>query len=378
MAKGIDQFGVDLYGHLPAAENVFFSPASISTAFGMAYVGARGNTADQIARVMHFDGPPDKVGAEAGELLKSWNGGDEQRTYELAVANAMWGQRTFPFSPEFGLMVNKDYGAALHLLDFGQPEPARLEINRWVEEQTKGKITNLIPQGGVTPATRLVLTNAVYFKSAWDQPFNKGGTKSGPFKLGGGKTADVSMMHQMGHFHLLKADGMSAIEMPYGHGQLSMIVVLPDEVDGLGAIEKSLTSDNLNSWISRLQAQRAEGLMVSFPKFKMTRELTLGQILGSMGMTQVFGGGADFSGMVAPDSHERIVLSEAFHKAYVDVNEEGTEAAAATGLVMRATAMQMMNGSFTADHPFMFVIRDNQSSAILFMGRVANPASESK
>jgi serpin B len=220
------------------------------------------------------------------------------------------------------------------------------------------------------------LTNAVYFKSAWDQPFRKGGTKAWPFKLGGGKTADVPMMHQMGHFHLLKADGMSAVEMPYGHGQLSMIVVLPDEVDGLGAIEKSLTAEKLNSWISRLQGQRAEGVMVSFPKFKMTRELTLGQILGSMGMTQVFGDGADFSGMVATDSHERIILSEAFHKAYVDVNEEGTEAAAATGLVMRATAMHAVTGTFNADHPFMFVIRDNLSSTILFMGRVVNPQTK--
>ncbi|HEY8746592.1 MAG TPA: serpin family protein [Tepidisphaeraceae bacterium] len=373
MAKGIDQFGVDLYQRLPAGENLFFSPASISTAFGMAYAGARGQTADEIARVMRFDAPPAKLGTEAGKLLRDWNDGDDKRGYELAVANAMWGQKGYPYARAFGAEMARDYGAGLHLLDFGQPEPARMEINKWVEDQTKGKITNLIPQGGVTPATRLVLTNAVYFKSAWDQPFNKGGTRPEPFKLGGEKTADVPTMHQMGHFHLLKSDGMSALEMPYGHGALSMIVLLPDEVEGLAAMEKNLTYEKLEDWIGKLQSQPPGGVVVSFPKFKMTRELALGQTLAAMGMKQSFTGSADFSGMVSTGSHERVTLSEAYHKAYVDVNEEGTEAAAATGLVMRATAMSAVQGTFNADHPFMIVIRENMSGVVLFMGRVVNP-----
>ena len=373
IARSIDSFGIDLYRRLPANENLFFSPASISTAFAMAYAGAKGETASEIARVMHFDVPADKLGTDSASLIQLLNGKGDKRGYELAMANAMWGQKSFPFSPDYQAMLSKDFEAALRTLNFAQPEPARQEINRWVSDQTRGKIEDLIPQGGVTAATRLVLTNAVYFKAQWQHQFKSESTKPGPFKIGGSKVEPVPMMHQSDQFHFVKGDGMSAIELPYAGGTLSMLVFLPDNPTGLADVEKKLDYATLNQWITHLQSQRPTEVIVSFPKFKMTRELELGKTLAAMGMSLPFSSDADFSGMTT--GGQRILISEAFHKAFVDVNEEGTEAAAATGLVMRATAMQAAPPVFNADHPFLFVIRENQSGTILFIGRVMDPRS---
>jgi serpin B len=180
----------------------------------MAYAGTRGQTAEQIAKVMHFDVPADKLGAESASLIGLFNGKGEDRGYQLAMANAMWGQRAFPFAPQFGALLSHDFGASLRTLDFAQPEPARLEINRWASDQTRGKIEDLIPQGGVTPATRLVLTNAVYFKAQWDHPFKSEATRPAPFKVPGAAARDVPMMHTVEKFHFVKGNGLSAVEMP--------------------------------------------------------------------------------------------------------------------------------------------------------------------
>jgi len=338
----------------------------------MAYAGGRGQTAQEMAKVMHFGVPANKLGAQSAGLIGLLNGQGDHRDYELAMANAMWGQKGFPFSAEYQGMLARDFKAELRTLDFRQSEPARQEINRWVSDQTRGKIEDLIPSGGINPATRLVLTNAVYFKAKWDHQFKAEATKPGSFKVGGGDAQDVPMMHLTASFHFMKADGMSALEMPYAGGALSMIAFLPDEAKGLGEIEKKMDGETLSRWIKQLQSQRPAEVVVSFPKFKMTRELELGKTLGAMGMKLPFSGAADFSGMVSSGS-DRILISEAFHKAFVDVNEEGTEAAAATGLVMRATAMLAQPPVFNADHPFMFLIRENQSGTILFMGRVVDP-----
>ena len=373
IAKSIDGFGIDLYRKLPQSENLFFSPASISTAFAMAYAGARGPTAEQIATVMHFKMPADKLGGDSAALIQLLNGKGDKRGYELAMANAMWGQKGFPFSPEYQGVLSKDFQAELRALDFRQPEPARRQINRWVLDQTRGKIEDLIPQGGVTPATRLVLTNAVYFKAQWDHPFKLEATKPAPFLIGGKTSQEVPMMHLSEHFHFVKGNGMSALEMPYAGGALSMMVFLPDDPAGLPAVEKQMDSATLETWIKNLQSQRPNQVIVSFPKFKMTRELELGKTLAALGMTLPFSGDADFSGMAS--GGEKILISEAYHKAFVDVNEEGTEAAAATGLTMRATAMPVAPAVFNADHPFLFVIRENQSGTVLFVGRVVDPRS---
>jgi serpin B len=372
MAKGTNAFGVDLYHQVAQGSgNLFFSPASISTAFGMAYAGAKGQTAQEMAKVFRFDPSPRKVGEETASLLKQWNAPGADRGYQLAVANALWGQQGYPFLPGFTTQLQSDWGADLHTVDFKQTEAARETINQWVEKQTQNKIKDLIPSGGIDASIRLVLTNAVYFKAAWDEQFQLRATQPGEFKLAEGKSVDVPMMHQMARFGYLKTDDFSALQMNYAKGELSMIVFLPKKPNGLGEFEKSLTDENLKAWIDHLRQGRSTEVRVSFPKFKMTEELQLSRELSRMGMPRAFSSGADFSGMNG--GAEPLNLSEAFHKAYVDVNEEGTEAAAATAIGVRATAMPMLEATFTADHPFFFVIRDNESGTILFVGRVVDP-----
>jgi serpin B len=374
MASGTNTFGVDLYRKLAERPgNLFFSPASISTAFGMAYAGAKGQTAQETAKVFRFDPSPRQVGAQTARLLKQWNAPGEDRGYQLAVANALWGQQGYPFLPAFTTQLQTDWGADLHTVNFKQTEAARETINQWVEKQTQDKIKDLIPSGGIDASVRMVLTNAVYFKAAWDEQFQPRATQPAAFNLADGKTVQVPMMHQMAIFAYLKGDGFAALGMNYARGKLSMIVFLPDKADGLGEFEKSLSDQKLAGWIDGLRKGRSTEVRVSFPKFKMTEELQLSRELSKMGMSHAFGPGADFSAMNG--GGEPLSLGEAFHKAYVDLNEEGTEAAAATAIGIRATAMPALGATFTADHPFFFVIRDNESGTILFIGRVVNPIS---
>lgn len=372
MASGISTFGTDLYRQLAGREgNLFFSPASVSSAFGMAYAGARGKTAQQMAAVFHFDPSPQNVGAQTAKLLNAWNAPGEDRGFQLAVANALWGQQGYPFLPAFVDLLHQNWGADLHTVDFQQSEAARQTINQWVEKQTQEKIKDLIPSGGIDGSMRMVLTNAVYFKAAWDEQFSPRATQPGAFKLAEGKEIQVPMMHQMARFGYLKGDDFAALQMNYARGKLSMIVLLPDRIDGLAQFEQTLSETKLSGWIDALGKGHSSEVQVSFPKFKMTEELQLSRELAKMGMDLAFSSGADFSGMNG--GAERLQLGEAFHKAFVDVNEEGTEAAAATAIGIRATAMPVVQATFTADHPFVFVIRDNESGAILFMGRLANP-----
>jgi serpin B len=372
MAVGTNAFALDLYRRLSAGSgNLFFSPASISTAFGMAYAGARGQTAEQVAHVFHFDPSPQKVGQETASLLKEWNG-DADRGYQLSVANALWGQESYPFLPTFTAQLQADWQAELRAVDFRQTEAARQTINQWVQKETQDKIKDLIPSGGIDASVRLVLTNAVYFKAAWDEQFPPTGTHNGPFRLADGKSVEVPMMHQMARFGYLKGDGFAALQMNYARGKLSMVVFLPDRPDGLAGFESSLNDQKLSDWIGRLRSGRSSEVRVGFPKFRMTQDLQLSRELVKMGMLLAFAPGADFSGMNG--GKEPLNLGEAFHKAYVDVDEKGTEAAAATAIGIRATAIPVQEESFTADHPFFFVIRDNQSGLILFAGRVTNPS----
>ena len=371
LADSINPFAVELYGQLRQNEgNLFFSPASIATAFAMAYDGARGQTAAQIAKVFHFDESAQRVNAAFGKLLADWTRGAAGKEYQLAVANAMWGQQGYPFSAAFNQSLQLSYGAGLRVVDFRQSEAARREINQWVEQQTNRKIQDLIPQGGVGPDTRLVLANAIYFKADWDRQFAESATRPQDFKLPGGQVIQAPTMHQSGSFRFTSGDELSALEMTYAHNAFSMIVLLPDQADGLPALEQSLSADKLGRWLSAVDAARPREVRVSFPKFKLTREVDLTKVLPGMGMPLAFSSQADYSGM--NDGKESLTIGGAFHKAFVDVNEEGTEAAAATAIGIRATAM-IRSESFTADHPFLFIIRDNRSGSILFMGRVANP-----
>jgi serpin B len=381
-------FFADLYAKVAdgQAGNLFFSPTSIDTALAMTYAGAKGQTATQMATALHYPGTTEEVNAAFAMLLKTLNNPPEVATwddkgqpikkpaYQLVVANALWGQQGYPFQPAFTDLVQKSYGAGLNSVDYRQAERARTTINDWVAKQTKDKIKDLIGPGVLTPATRLVLTNAIYFKSNWADRFQKEATEDGPFKLSADKSVDVPMMHQTHAFGYLEKDDLQLLELPYTQGELSMVILLPKKIEGVAGLEKSLTAENLRAWFKDAKSESVE---VTLPKFTFSGELGLASTLQAMGMKDAFDPGkADFSGMT---SAERFVISAVIHKAFVAVDEEGTEAAAATAVVMKSLAMRSWPQEpkiFKADHPFVFLIRHNATGEILFAGRLANPKGE--
>lgn len=367
-------FTFDLYAKLAEGDrNLFFSPYSIESALAMTYGGARGKTADQMAKVLRFDVEAAKLHPAFGALAEKLNTSGQvgkERVFDLVVANALWGQKGYPFQQPFQELVKANYGAGLNDVDFVQAtEEARKTINQWVEKQTKDKIKDLLAPGVLTPDTRLVLTNAIYFKSKWEKQFRKEQTKDLPFHLSAEKSVDVPMMNQTQTTGFAEVDGCQVVEMPYSSRRLSMLVVLPTKVDGLAEVEKAITPEKLAQWQA---AFRRAAVDLSLPKFHIEAQFSLAPVLGGMGMPDAFSGAADFSGIA---TLEKLSISAVIHKAYVDVDEQGTEAAAATAVIMgRTAAMQPPEKvTFKADHPFLFVIRHNESGAILFIGRVANP-----
>jgi len=367
-AEANTAFAIDLYAQLKKQEgNLFFSPYSISTALAMTYAGARGNTAAQMAEVLHFKLEPEVLHRAFGQLVADLNEQGKKGAYELAVANALWGQKGYGFLKEFLDLTRENYGAGLNEVDFaGATEAVRQRINKWAEDETRGKIKDLIPKGVLTIATRLVLTNAIYFKGNWASQFKKEATRDAPFTLLDGEKVDVPMMDQREDFGYMERETFQALELPYVGEELSMVVLLPREVDGLTALEALLTAENLSEWLPALRKRKVQ---VYLPKFKMTSAFESSKALKSMGMTDAFSLAlADFSGMNG--GTEPLSISKVIHKAFVDVNEEGTEAAAATAVVVHGG---MGAPTFRADRPFLFLIRDNKSGSILFMGRVVNP-----
>jgi serpin B len=292
--------------------------------------------------------------------------------YQLVVANALWGQKGYAFKPDFTKLLEKSYGAGLNDVDFAQSKEAAKTINDWVAKQTKDKIKDLIPEAAITDLTRLVLTNAVYFKSNWDNKFTKAATKDAPFKLSTDKSLDVPMMHQRSHFGYVENDDLQVLELPYTQNELSMLVVLPRKDNGLADVEKTLTADIIEKW---LKDKKHELVDVTMPKFTFSSEFGLAGTLKAMGMTDAFDAGkADFSGMT---DKEKLCISAVIHKAFVAVDEDGTEAAAATAVMMTGSAMRVEQPkTFLADHPFVFIIRHNATGEILFMGRLANPKAD--
>ena len=374
---GNAKFAFDLYGKLrrdPNATeprgkpngNLFFSPYSLSTALSMTYAGARGNTEKQMATTLHFTLPNQRLHPAFGFLQKQLIQEEKSRGYQLFLANALWGQKGEPILKEF-LDLNKDYyDAGLTLLDFvNETEKSRQIINQWVEEKTKEKIKELIPQGGVDPATVLVLTNAIYFKGVWMIKFEKKDTELADFAISAEKKVQVDMMHLKEDFKYYEDEKMQVLELPYKSDELSMLVLLPQEIAGIKKVEDTLTVENLNVLLSKMQAEKVD---VYLPKFKIVwGTFSLNEALIALGMRDAFGN-ADFSGI---NGRGGIWISDVFHKAFIEVNEEGTEAAAATAVVMRKAELSVV---FHADHPFIFIIKDNRTGSILFMGRVMNPA----
>lgn len=376
IVDGNNAFAVDLYGQLRKQNgNLFFSPESISTALAMTYAGARGNTASEMAKTLHFILPPDRLHPAMGALLNDLNASHDG--YQLRVADALWAQQGNSFLDDFLQLMKNDYGAGFNQVDFKDAtEAARLTINKWIEEKTDDKIMNMLQPGVLSPQTRLVLTNAIYFKGTWQTQFDKAQTKDEDFHLSRANAIKAFLMHREGSFRYFNGGTFQVLELPYKSEELSMIIFLPNEVTGLTTLEQSLTASNTRLWLGELAA--VPKVILTMPKFKMTQQFGLNGVLSAMGMPQAFEkDSADFSGM---DGKRDFVMSAVIHKAYIDVSEEGTEAAAATAVVIsRAMAvrpMRLQPPVFRADHPFLFLIRDNRSGCILFIGRVTNPTNE--
>lgn len=368
-SAGMNAFAVELYAKLRSRKgNIVFSPTSIAMAFAMLQPGARGRTAEEIAQVMHFDLPPDKLCEAYASLLGEWN--REGKEYELAVANRLFGHRTVKYEQEFLDRAAGGFGAPLEKVNFSNPEPVRNRINSWVAETTHDKIKNILPPGAFTEKTILALVNALYFKGQWVNRFDKENTWSENFIVNGVTKKPVKMMRQKGAFYYahVESDGVQTLEMPYKGNDLSMVVVLPLDEKGLPKVEKSLTADKFDKW---LRQSSRRNVKVKLPCFRIeSPTIQLKPLLTSMGLKTAFKlGAADFTG-IAPSPP--LFVDDAIHKAFVEVDEEGTEGAAASTVIYKASR-QPPPRRFFATHPFLFLIRDTRTGAILFFGRVTNP-----
>lgn len=364
-----NEFAFDLYGQLRQKEgNLFFSPASVSTALAMTYAGATGETKEQMARVLHLDAGDEQVHAGFGELAQILN--SDGHRYQLRMANRLWGLEGYPFRREFLTLTRQRYAADLAQINFNRPDKASQTINAWIGKQTEGKIDQLVSPDMIEPLTRLVLTNAIYFKAAWQNEFWKHATENSPFHVSAVEEVKTPMMRQVEHFSYAETDDVQVLELPYVGGDLSMVVLLPKQSDGLADLEQTITAQRLDQWVAEGKFRRVE---LYLPRFKITAQLPLTEGLEALGMTLAFSKNeADLSGMT---SAHRLWISSVVHAAFVDVDEEGTEAAAATMGMAAAAAPSQEDDPvvFRADHPFMFLIRDSRTGAVLFLGRLGNP-----
>lgn len=367
-----NELALDLYGELRQKPgNLVFSPYSISTALAMAYGGARGSTGAQMARSLHFSVAPEELHRAFAALQAQVNAAQTRGNVRLLVANALWPQERYAFLEDYLSLVRECYGADVSPLDYQRAaEAARDTINSWVESRTEDKIKELIAPGVLGELTHLVLVNAIYFKGDWSVQFDPALTSDGSFWLSPQEEVEVPMMCQVEEFGYAERRGLQVLELPYVGGELSMIVLLPERVDGLASLEESLTATNLSEWTERLEQTDVE---VFLPRFVLRHGCELSDTLAALGMTDAFDGRvADFSGM---DGREHwLFLSAVIHQAFIDVKEEGTEAAAATAVVMDALGLPVEPPkTFRADHPFVFVIREDSTGSILFLGRVVDP-----
>ena len=373
-----NRFSASLYRQLAAGDatgNIFFSPFSISSALAITYEGARGTTADEIRSVFFF--PANQTVMREGYAAENAAINAGNAGYTLSTANALWAEKTYVFLPAYTATAEKYYGANTTNLDFaGQPEASRQTINSWVAGQTNNKILDLLPPGSITDLTRLVITNAVYFKGTWEKQFDANLTSDAPFTTPSGSEVTVKMMQQTGEgavFSYAANTDLQMLSLPYtakdGKG-LSMVILLPRN-NTISAAVPYLDPANLSALE---QSASTRQVRVYIPKFKVETQYSLPGTLSTMGMPTAFSGNADFSGM---DGTKDLYISDVVHKAYIEVNEEGTEAAAATGVVMSVKAVAPGTEEpvpvFRADHPFLFVIQDNNTGAILFTGRITNP-----
>ena len=368
VAKGANEFAFRLFSQIAQKDgNSFFSPYSISSALAMTYAGARERTAEQMAGVLSFSLPQDRLYPALSELMARFNAKD--KAYQLYVANALWAQAGYPFAPAYMRTVTKHFDAALKEVDYiddAKREQARQTINAWTEKLTADKIKKLIKPGILDESTRLVLTNAIYFKGDWALQFKKADTLEMPFAVSKTERANVPMMRQTAEFGYAETGSVQVLEMKYAGGDLSMVVLLPAAASSVEKLLEALPRE-LDGWLAALSPERVD---VYLPRFKLEQEFLLNDALIGLGMVDAFSEqDADFSGMATGGG---LRISKVIHKAFVDVNEEGTEAAAATAVVM-VTKSIMPAPVFKADHPFLFLIRDVRTGTILFMGRMSKP-----
>jgi serpin B len=368
VVAGTTNFALSLYGQLRGKKgNLFLSPYSISTALAMTYAGARGRTEEQMARALHFPVEQARLHPAFASLLRE---AATAKDCQLSVANALWGQKGHARLPDFLALTSKNYGAGLRKVDFvADTEAARRTINGWVEKQTRDKIKDLLAPGILNEDTRLVLTNAIYFEADWASQFATDYTSKGPFFVTPTEKATVPLMHQQGQFRYADEGAFQAVEMPYKGGDLAMLVLLPKKVGGLAALERSLTEADLRRCLAKMKRREVK---VVLPRFTTGCEFNLNDALKALGMTDAFVPRvADFSGIDGPDS--RLFIQAAVHKAFVEVTERGTTAAAATAVAIGDEGEPPRATDFRADHPFLFLIRDNRSGSVLFLGRLADP-----
>ncbi len=375
LVDGNSAFAFNLYQALKNGEgNLFYSPYSISLALAMTYSGARGETAQQMAAALRFTLPQNNLHpafnsldtelAQRGEGAK----GKDGKGFRLNIVNAIWGQKGYAFLADFLDILGQNYGAGMRTLDFkNAAEDSRLTINKWVSDQTENRIKDLIAKGAIDAATRLVLTNAIYFNAAWQYPFKEDATnKSGTFNLIDGNKVTVPMMKQTESLNYAEGTGYQAVELPYDGRQLSMVILLPQTKD-FKTFESALNSNQIAGIVKDLKSRL---VILTMPRFEYDSSFELNKALAGMGMPIAFSEAADFSGMTGKKD---LFISDVLHKAFVSVNESGTEAAAATAVIMRTTSLPTGPVEVTLDHPFIFLIRDIKTGALLFVGRVVNP-----
>jgi serpin B len=374
LVSGNTKFALDLYRQLKGSgENIFFSPYSISEALGMTYVGARAETESQMAKALCFSLNQTHLHRAFADLRHQLEMRKQRDSIQLDIANMLWPQVGYELKRDFLKTCSLTYDVEIRQLDFvSNTEDSRLSINAWVADKTRNKIRDLITPGVLSPDTRLVLTNAVYFKAAWKVAFDLQQTHIAPFILADSKASSSKFMNQQGRFLYMQTPTAQILQIPYKNDGFSMLVMLPIAVAGLSKLEESLTADSICIWRSRLQTNTVN---VFLPKFKLTSAFNLGATLKSLGMVNAFRPTADFSGM---SDHDTLFVSEVIHKAFVDVSEEGTEAAAATAVVVDvfvdAVHIDLPVIQFRADHPFLFLICDNSTGAVLFLGRLTDPS----
>jgi serpin B len=376
LVGGNSDFAIDLYQKLRTKDgNIFYSPYSISLALAMTYAGARGETEEQMADTLHYGLGQDRLHPAFNsldmELASRGEGaeGKDDEGFRLNIVNAIWGQKDYEFLTDFLDTLAQNYGAGLRVLDFiGAPEESRVTINDWVSDQTEGRIEDLIPQGMINTLTRLVLTNAIYFNAAWMFQFNEDATIDGVFHLISGDEVTAPMMRQTESFGYTEGDDYQAVELPYDGGELSMVILLPDSGEFSG-FESSLDFEKLQGIIDDISYQE---IALTMPKFEFESSFDLKQTLSEMGMANAFSDSADFSGMTGK---RELFIAEVVHKAFVAVDEAGTEAAAATAVVMPTSAVPEEPVPVKIDRPFIFLIRDIETGALIFVGRIVNPVS---